>query len=75
VGIILLDLDGTLTDAREGIERCLRCALRSVGLTVPCDSDLTRYSRGTREWCGFDWSDVWIWQSPGAGERRRNLDL
>jgi phosphoglycolate phosphatase len=43
VGIILFDLDGTLTDAREEIERCLRCALRSVGLTVPCDSDLTRF--------------------------------
>ncbi len=42
-GIILLDLDGTLTDAREGIIRCFRYALRSVGVTVPSDSDLTRY--------------------------------
>jgi phosphoglycolate phosphatase len=43
VAIILFDLDGTLTDAREGIERCFRYALRSIGVTVPGDSDLTRF--------------------------------
>jgi phosphoglycolate phosphatase len=43
VASILFDLDGTLTDAREGIERCFRYALRSVGVTVPSDSDLTRF--------------------------------
>lgn len=40
---ILFDLDGTLTDAREGIEGCIRHAVQSVGKDVPSGVDLTRY--------------------------------
>ena len=40
---VLFDLDGTLTDAREGIEWCIRHAVRSVGGDVPPDVALTRY--------------------------------
>jgi len=40
---ILFDLDGTLTDAKEGIEACIRHALQSVGKDVPSGVDLTRY--------------------------------
>jgi phosphoglycolate phosphatase len=43
MAIVLFDLDGTLTDAREGIERCLRHALQPAGLTLASDSDLTRF--------------------------------
>jgi len=40
---VLLDLDGTLTDPRDGIINCIRHAL--VGLDAPCPSDaeLERY--------------------------------
>lgn len=40
---ILFDLDGTLTDAKEGIERCIRHAVRSVGGVVPSGADLKKY--------------------------------
>jgi phosphoglycolate phosphatase len=40
---ILFDLDGTLTDAKEGIERCIRHAVQSVGGVVPYGADLTKY--------------------------------
>jgi phosphoglycolate phosphatase len=40
---ILFDLDGTLTDAQEGIGRCIRHAVQSVGGVVPPDVDLTKY--------------------------------
>ena len=40
---ILFDLDGTLTDPREGIVACLKHALRGLGRSTPPDSDLERY--------------------------------
>jgi phosphoglycolate phosphatase len=39
-GNLLFDLDGTLTDPREGIVGCLRHALRHVGVTLPSDDEL-----------------------------------
>jgi len=39
---IFFDLDGTLTDSREGIIRCLRHALAAVGRSAPGDSVLER---------------------------------
>jgi phosphoglycolate phosphatase len=39
---VLLDLDGTLTDPREGILSCLRHALSSVGFHPPDDHALER---------------------------------
>ncbi len=38
---ILLDLDGTLTDPREGITRCIRHALGLLGAVSPPGDDLT----------------------------------
>ncbi|MGB7946655.1 MAG: HAD hydrolase-like protein, partial [Candidatus Binatia bacterium] len=42
-GAILLDLDGTLTDPREGILGCLRYALERVGVDVPTDKELEAF--------------------------------
>jgi phosphoglycolate phosphatase len=39
---VFFDLDGTLTDSREGIVRCLRHALAAVGRRVPEDAVLER---------------------------------
>lgn len=40
---VLLDLDGTLTDPREGIVRCMRHSLTSLGEPCPSDAELERY--------------------------------
>jgi phosphoglycolate phosphatase len=40
---ILFDLDGTLTDAREGIVASLCHALRRMGAPVPPEADLLRF--------------------------------
>lgn len=38
---IFFDLDGTLTDPKVGITRCIRHALRALGVTPPDADDLT----------------------------------
>jgi phosphoglycolate phosphatase len=40
---LFFDLDGTLTDPREGIVRCLRYALQSLGRPSPSDQQLVSY--------------------------------
>jgi phosphoglycolate phosphatase len=40
---VLFDLDGTLTDPREGIVRCLKYALLSLGQNCPPDLELARF--------------------------------
>ena len=40
---VLFDLDGTLTDPREGIVACFKYTLLELGYCVPPDSDLERY--------------------------------
>jgi phosphoglycolate phosphatase len=40
---VLLDLDGTLTDSRQGIVRCIQHALRALGHDAPDESALLRY--------------------------------
>src|SRR5262249_62413551 len=40
---VLFDLDGTLTDPREGIVACLKHALLRLGRTCPADSELARF--------------------------------
>ena len=40
---VLFDLDGTLTDPREGIIACFKHALHGLGYCPPPDSDLERY--------------------------------
>ena len=40
---VLLDLDGTLADPREGFVRCARHALDRLGIACPPDDDLARH--------------------------------
>ena len=40
---VLLDLDGTLTDPREGIVQCIKHALTGLGEPCPSDTELERY--------------------------------
>ncbi len=40
---ILFDLDGTLTDPKEGILNCIRYALEELGYTSPAESELRQY--------------------------------
>ena len=40
---VLFDLDGTLTDPREGIVACLKYALLGLGHNCPSDLDLARF--------------------------------
>jgi phosphoglycolate phosphatase len=40
---VLFDLDGTLTDSRLGITRCIQHALAEAGAVVPPIEELTRY--------------------------------
>ena len=41
IDAIFFDLDGTLTDPKVGITRCIRYALRELGVTPPEADDLT----------------------------------
>ena len=38
---LLFDLDGTLTDPKEGITKCFQCALCAAGIAVPPADELT----------------------------------
>jgi phosphoglycolate phosphatase len=40
---LFFDLDGTLTDPRDGIVRCLQYALEELGRASPPEVELTRY--------------------------------
>jgi phosphoglycolate phosphatase len=40
---LLFDLDGTLTDSRLGVTRCIRHALAEAGVVAPPLEELTRY--------------------------------
>ncbi len=40
---VLFDLDGTLTDPKEGIVACFRYALETLGLDSPADQELERF--------------------------------
>jgi phosphoglycolate phosphatase len=41
--VLLFDLDGTLTDPRPGIVRCMRYALDKLGAPCPCDDVLASF--------------------------------
>ena len=40
---ILFDLDGTLTDSKEGIVNCLKYAFEKLGDPIPADEKLLRF--------------------------------
>jgi len=55
---ILFDLDGTLTDSKEGIFNCIRYALEKMGEPVPDENILTKFigpplQDSFAEYCGF----------------------
>ncbi|MET0167662.1 MAG: HAD hydrolase-like protein [Vicinamibacterales bacterium] len=45
---LLFDLDGTLTDSREGIVRCINHAILELGADAPPVESLTRRRRFER---------------------------
>ncbi len=56
--VILFDLDGTLTDSKEGILNCLRYAFEKLGKPVPDESVLIKFigpplQNSFMEFCGF----------------------
>ena len=56
---ILLDLDGTITDSREGITKCFEYALNHFGIEVENRTDLEQFigpplEQSFREGFGFD---------------------
>ena len=55
---VFFDLDGTLTDSKEGILNCLRYALEKMGRPVPPEETLMKFigpplQDSFREFCGF----------------------
>ena len=55
---ILFDLDGTLTDSKEGIFKCLRYAFEKMGERVPDDAELIKFigpplQNSFMEYCGY----------------------
>lgn len=62
--IILFDLDGTLTDSKEGIVNSVRYALRRMGAPIPSDDELQRFIGpplvdSFKACCGFDADEAW----------------
>ena len=56
---ILFDLDGTLTDSKEGIFNCVRYALEKLGEPIPSDETLKKFIGpplylSYMNFCGFD---------------------
>lgn len=56
---ILFDLDGTLTDSKEGIINCLKYAFGKLGDHIPADEKLLRFIgppllSSFQEFCGYD---------------------
>lgn len=56
---ILFDLDGTLTDSKEGIFNCIRYALEKLGDPVPDEVTLKKFIgpplyQSYMDFCGFD---------------------
>ncbi len=56
---ILFDLDGTLTDSKEGIFNCVRYALEQLGEPIPSDETLKSFIgpplyQSYMKYCGFD---------------------
>lgn len=55
---IFFDLDGTLTDSKEGILNCLRYAFEKMGKPIPAEEILLKFigpplQDSFREFCGF----------------------
>lgn len=71
--IVLFDLDGTLTDSKEGIVNCVRYALRTMGAPIPDDDALQSFVGpplvdSFKACCGF--SDEQAWEAVRAYRER-----
>lgn len=60
---ILFDLDGTLTDSKEGILNCLRYAFGRMGHPIPSEPDLLKFigppfQESLRDYCGFSPEEI-----------------
>ena len=59
INTVLFDLDGTLTDSKEGILNCVRYALEQLHRPIPDPAALFRFigpplGDSFRQWCGMD---------------------
>ena len=71
--IILFDLDGTLTDSKDGIVNCVRYALEKMGAPIPSDDVLQSFVGpplvdSFKVCCGF--SDERAWEAVRAYRER-----
>lgn len=62
--IILFDLDGTLTDSKDGIVNCVRYALEKMGAPIPSDDVLQSFVGpplvdSFKTCCGFSDEQAW----------------
>lgn len=60
---ILFDLDGTITDSREGIINCVKYALGEMGYSIPCDEELYGYigpplNKGFQDIAGMEYEEA-----------------
>ena len=71
---LIFDLDGTLTDPREGILRCFQYALTRLGADVPDEAALERHIgpplRDTLRWLGWLAADVGMRRALANGRGR-----
>ncbi|MGN0660941.1 MAG: HAD family hydrolase [Oscillospiraceae bacterium] len=61
---VLFDLDGTLTDPKEGITKCVQYALFHFGIDEPCLDNLEKFigpplDESFSEFYGFDTEKAW----------------
>lgn len=76
---ILFDLDGTLTDSREGIIKSVKYALESKGISVPDEKELLRFIGpplvdGFQEITGLSKEEA-VWATGKYRERYRDIGL
>lgn len=50
ISTLFFDLDGTLTDPREGITRCYQYSLEQLGYSFPTQADLVQYIGPSLRW-------------------------
>lgn len=60
---LLFDLDGTLTDSREGIINCARYAIETLGLPMPEEKTMLKFigpplRNSFMEYCGCSWDQA-----------------
>ena len=73
---VLFDLDGTLTDSREGIVNSVKYAIEKLGGTMPDQQTLLKFigpplQESFMAYCGYDTETAaWAWRFSGSGTSR-----